>query len=90
MNAIAQALMADRASKWLDHLEWLGTTPAKFAEFSAKFLEQFIALDDQNIDQNKLRMAWQQGSVFLYIAYFKEIIMDLPNASEDKLVQAYI
>ena len=26
----------------------------------------------------------------LYIAYFGEIIMDLPNASEDKLVHAYI
>ena len=26
----------------------------------------------------------------MYIAYFDEIIMDLPNASKDKLVHAYI
>ena len=26
----------------------------------------------------------------MYIAYFDEIIMDLPNASEEQLVHAYI
>ena len=26
----------------------------------------------------------------MYIAYFDEIIMDLPNASEEELVHAYI
>ena len=47
MNAIAQALMQGRASKWLDHLERLGTAPATFMEFSTKFLENFSVLDDK-------------------------------------------
>ena len=39
MNAIAQALMRGRASKWLDHLERLGTAPTNFTDFQTKFLE---------------------------------------------------
>ena len=57
MNAIAQALMRGRASKWLDHLKRLGTAPATFTEFCTKFLEQFNVLDDENTAWDKLRMA---------------------------------
>ena len=57
MNAIAQALMRGRASKWLDHLERLGTAPATFTEFCTKFLEQLCVLDDENMARDKLRMA---------------------------------
>ena len=32
----------------------------------------------------------KKGSVQLYIAYFDEIIMDLPNASKEELVHAYV
>ena len=39
MNAIAQALMRGRASKWLDRLERLGTAPTNFTDFQTKFLE---------------------------------------------------
>ena len=49
--------MWGRASKWLDHLERLGTAPATFTEFCTKFLEQFSVLDDENMAQDKLRMA---------------------------------
>ena len=57
MNAIAQALMRGRASKWLDRLERLGTAPVMFTEFCAKFLEQFSVIDDENMAQDKLCMA---------------------------------
>ena len=57
MNAIAQALMQGRASKWLDHLERLGTAPATFTEFCTKFFKQFSVLDDENTARNKLRTA---------------------------------
>ena len=57
MNAIAQALMRGRASKWLDRLERLGTAPAMFTEFCTKFLERFSVVDDENMAQDKLRMA---------------------------------
>ena len=39
MNAIAQALMRARASKWLDRLERLETAPTNFMDFQTKFLE---------------------------------------------------
>ena len=39
INAIAQALMRGRASKWLDRLERLGTAPTNFTDFQTKFLE---------------------------------------------------
>ena len=42
MNAIAQALMRGKASKWLDHHEQLGTAPAMFMEFCTKFLDNLI------------------------------------------------
>ena len=35
-------------------------------------------------------MAQQQGSILLYIVYFDEIIIDLPNARKEELVHAYI
>ena len=57
MNAIAQALMQGRASKWLDHLERLGTALTNFTDFSTKFLEQFNVLDDENAARDKLRTA---------------------------------
>ena len=57
MNAIAQALMWGRASKWLDRLERLGTAPETFTEFCTKFLEQFSILDDENMARDKLRTA---------------------------------
>ena len=57
MNAIAQALMQRRASKWLDHLERLGIAPTNFTDFSSKFLEQFSVLDDENMARDKLRTA---------------------------------
>ena len=57
MNAIAQALMWGRASKWLDRLERLGAAPVTFTEFCTKFLEQFSVLDDKNTAQDKLPMA---------------------------------
>ena len=57
MNAIAQALMRGRASKWLDRLERLGTAPAMFTEFCTKFLEQFSVLDDENTARDKLHTA---------------------------------
>ena len=46
MNAIVQALMRGRASKWLDYLKRLGTAPAMFTEFCTKFLEQCSVLDN--------------------------------------------
>ena len=57
MNAIAQALMRGRASKWLDCLERLGTEPASFTEFCTKSLEQFDFLDDENMARDKLHTA---------------------------------
>ena len=54
MNAIAQALMRGRASKWLDRLERLGIALANFTDFSSKFLEQFSVLDDGNMARDKL------------------------------------
>ena len=39
MNAIVQALMRGRASKWLDRLERLGTALTNFTDFQTKFLE---------------------------------------------------
>ena len=57
MNAIAQALMRGRASKWLDRLERLGIALTNFTDFAAKFLEQFSVLDDENTASDKLRMA---------------------------------
>ena len=57
MNAIAQALMRRRASKWLDRLERLGITPMNFTGFSSNFLEQFSVLDDENTARDKLRTA---------------------------------
>ena len=57
MNAIAQALMQGRASKWLDRLERLGIAPTNFTDFAAKFLEQFSVLDNENTARDKLRMA---------------------------------
>ena len=48
MNAIAQALVRGRASKWLDCLERLGIAPTNSTDFSAKFLEQFSVLDNEN------------------------------------------
>ena len=57
MNAIAQALMQGRASKWLNCLERLGTAPVMFTEFLTKFLEQFSVLDNENMARDKLRMA---------------------------------
>ena len=56
MNAIAQALMQGRASKWLDRLERLGTALTNFTDFSTKFLEQFSILDDENASRDKLQM----------------------------------
>ena len=57
MNAIAQALMRGRASKWLDHLEQLGTALTNFIDFSTEFLEQFSVLDDENAARDKLQTA---------------------------------
>ena len=57
MNAIAQALMQGKASKWLDHLERLGIAPTNFTDFSSKFLEQLSVLDDENTARDKLRTA---------------------------------
>ena len=57
MNAIVQAIMRGRASKWLDHLERLGIALTNFTDFSAKFLEQFSVLDDENMARDKLRTA---------------------------------
>ena len=56
MNAIEQALMWGRASKWLDRLERLDTAPTMFMEFCTKFLKQFTVLDDESMAQDKLRM----------------------------------
>ena len=47
-------------------------------------------MDDENTARDKLQTAYQRGSVQSYIAYFDEIIMDLPNASDKELVHAYI
>ena len=74
----------------MDILEQLGTAPATFTEFLTKYLEQFSVLDNENTAQDKLWAAQQRDSVSLYIAYFDKIIMGLPNASEDKLMHAYI
>ena len=57
MNAIAQALMQGRASKWLDRLKQLGIAPTNFTDFSTKFLEQFSVLDDENTARDKLQTA---------------------------------
>ena len=57
MNAIAQVLMLGRAGKWLDRLEQQGTAPDTFTEFSMRFPEQLSVLDDENMAQDKLRMA---------------------------------
>ena len=54
MNAIAQAFMKRRASKWLDRLERLGIALTSFTDFAAKFLEQFSVLDDENMARDKL------------------------------------
>ena len=54
MNAIAQALMRRRASKWLDRLERLGIAPTNYTDFSSKFLEQFSVLDNENMTRDKL------------------------------------
>ena len=54
MNAIAQALMRGKASKWLDRLECLETAPKDFIEVSMKFLEQFGILDNENTARDKL------------------------------------
>ena len=54
MNAIAQALMQGRATKWLDRLERLGIALNNFTDFAVKFLEQFSVLDDENAARDKL------------------------------------
>ena len=54
MNAIAQALMRGRASKWLDRLERLGTAPTNFTDFQTKFLEKFSVLNDKNMARDNL------------------------------------
>ena len=57
MNAIAQALMRGRASKWLDHLKRLGTAPARFTEFCTKLIEKFSVIDTDDMSRDKLRAA---------------------------------
>ena len=57
MNAIVQALMRGRASKWLDCLERLVIAPTNFTDFSAKFLKQFSVLDDESTARDKLQTA---------------------------------
>ena len=51
MNAIAQPLMHGKASKWLDHLERLGTAPTTLTDLSTKLLAQFSVLDDEKTAQ---------------------------------------
>ena len=47
-------------------------------------------MDAENTARDKLQMAQQRGYVQSYIAYFEEIIMDLPKPSKEELVHAYI
>ena len=55
-NDIAQTLMRGKASKWLDHLEQLGTALITFINFCIKFLEEWSILNDENTARDKLDM----------------------------------
>ena len=57
MNNIAQALLAERAAKWLDRLVHLGNEPTTWEEFKDAFTKQYSILDDESHARDRLKEA---------------------------------
>ena len=90
MTAIAKALMAGNASKWIERLTKLEAEPVNFAEFENSFLRQFEILDDENIARDKLKEIRQFKSVTGYISAFDDLVLSLPNVPEQEFIHAFI
>ena len=90
MNDIVQALLAEKAAKWLDRLVHLGNEPTDWSEFKDTFLKQYSVLDDESKARDKLKEARQQGKVATYVEYFNEIILLLPSATNADLVHSFV
>ena len=57
MNAIAQALMGEKAAKWLDRLVPMNNEPSDWDIFKDAFCKQYTILDEKTVACNKLKEA---------------------------------
>ena len=83
-------MLRGNAAKWYTKLEKFDQQPRTFIGFKKKFLEKFEDIDAENTARDKLKTLVQTASVRDYVAAFDAVLLDIPTASEDDMIHAFI
>lgn len=86
---LATSLMKGNAASWWFMKVQSGLVPQLWDEFMECVRHEFVPQDQVRRNRDKLRTLYQKGSVSAYLNLFRNIVISIPNITEDEKLDKF-
>ena len=86
---LASSLMKGNAASWWYMKVHSGNIPQDWTSFKQDLRHEFVPQDQVRRSRDRLRQLQQKGSVSTYLNLFRNIVIGIPNISEDEKLDKF-
>ena len=87
--AYASTFLSGNAASWWYTIIASNLKPSKWSDFEALLIKEFVPFDSVQRSGDRLRKLVQKVSVAIYLAYFRNIILTIPDMSEGEKLDRF-